>query len=63
MLLPIMETWVFLGRHLDPEDVKDRLYFQDLESYRQGIRYDSETTHNARFQVPTEENIKYIFEY
>lgn len=63
MLLPIMETWVFVGRRLDSEDLEDRLYFQDLESYRQGIRYDSEDTGDAKFQVPTENNVNHIFEY
>ena len=63
LLIPIMETWIFLGRRFDPEDVEDRLYFQDVESYRQGIRYDSEDTGDAKFQVPTENNINHIFEY
>ena len=62
-LLPNMETWVFLGRRLDAEDVEDRLYFQDLDSYRQGIRYDSENTEDAQFQVPTENNINHFYEY
>jgi hypothetical protein len=28
-----METWIFAGRKLDPEDAEGDLYFQDLESY------------------------------
>jgi hypothetical protein len=44
-----------------PED--DRLYFQDVESYLQGVRYSSPTAENASFQVPTEKNINHIFEY
>jgi hypothetical protein len=63
MLIPIMETWVLAGRKLDPEDVEDRLYFQDVESYVHGVRYDSATKENAEFQVPTEKNINHIFEY
>jgi hypothetical protein len=64
MLVPIMETWVFAGRNLDSEDMNaDRLYFQDLESYLQGIRYESATNENASFQVPSEKNINHIFDY
>ena len=37
MLIPIMEAWVFAGRSLDAENhAASRLYFQDVESYRQG---------------------------
>ena len=63
MLIPIMETWVFAGRKLDPDDVDDRLYFQDVESYLNGVRYDTAASENAEFQVPTEKNIKHIFEF
>ena len=27
MLIPIMETWVFAGSNLDPEDAENHLYF------------------------------------
>ena len=47
MLIPIMETWVFAGRNLDPEDAENHLYFQDVESYLQGMRYGSATAENA----------------
>ena len=40
MLLPIMRPVVFIGKNLDPGD-KDRVYFQDAESYRSGSRRDS----------------------
>ena len=63
MLIPIMETWVFAGRKLNPEDAEGHLYFQDLESYRQGIRYASATTENANFQLATEKSANHIFEY
>jgi hypothetical protein len=32
---------MFAGRNLDPEDAENHLYFQDAESYLQGIRYGS----------------------
>jgi hypothetical protein len=64
MLVPIMETWVFAGRNLDSEDVDvDRLYFQDVESYLQGIRYESAADENASFQVPSKNDINHIFDY
>ena len=37
MLVPIMETLVFIGRNIEPGD-KDRVYFQDVESYNDGVR-------------------------
>jgi hypothetical protein len=56
MLIPVMETWVFAGSNLDPEDAENHLYFQDVESYLQGIRYGTATEENATFQVALEEN-------
>lgn len=38
MLIPVMETVVFIGRNLEPDDV-GQVYFQDVESYREGVRY------------------------
>lgn len=63
MLIPIIETWVFAGRKLDPKDAENHLFFQDVESYLQGIRYSSASAENAKFQVALEENTKHIFEY
>src|SRR6266404_1475194 len=63
VLLPIMETWVYVGRKLDPEDTENRLYFQDVESYQQGVRYESATAENAQFQVQLEQYLNHIFEH
>jgi hypothetical protein len=38
MLIPTMETLVFVGRNLEPDDVGE-VYFQDVASYREGVRY------------------------
>src|SRR2546429_3188156 len=38
MLTPVMETLVFIGRNLEPEDI-GQAYFQDIESFREGIAY------------------------
>jgi hypothetical protein len=63
MLIPIMETWVFVGRNLDPEIPGEHLYFQDVESYREGVRYSSATEDTAQFQVPDPGNIKHFFDF
>jgi hypothetical protein len=63
MLIPIMEAWVFAGRKLDPNDDESHLYFQDAESYRDGIRYHSATDKNSCFQVATDQDVNHIFEY
>ena len=41
LVVPKMETVVFIGRNPDAGD-EDQVYFQDIRSYRGGIRYDSE---------------------
>src|SRR5947209_2672600 len=40
MLVPIMHTAVYVGADLEPGD-KDRVYFQDLESFKRGVRFDT----------------------
>src|SRR5580704_15499238 len=32
LLVPIITTWIFLGRKLDPDDVEETLYIQNVES-------------------------------
>jgi len=63
MLIPVVGTWVYVGRGLDPDDADNHYYFQDVESYRQGIRYRSARPDNARFQLGSESGMKHIFEY
>jgi hypothetical protein len=43
MLIPVLEPLVFIGRDLCEGD-SQQVYFQDAESYRQGIRFDSGPT-------------------
>ena len=40
LLIPVMETWIFIGENIEDGDV-DTLYFQDVESYREGVRYNA----------------------
>jgi hypothetical protein len=63
LLIPIVETWVFAGRNQDLEDTEERLYFQDVESYRHGIRYATATADNATFQIQSVKYINHIFDY
>jgi hypothetical protein len=63
MLIPTLEPVVFVGRNLDPED-KGRVYFQDIYSYRQGVRYDSATNGDeATFYSGSENETGHVFEY
>src|ERR1700750_2388117 len=41
LLVPSVEPLVFIGRDLESGSI-DKWFFQDAESYRQGIRYNSE---------------------
>lgn len=62
LLVPIIETLVFAGKNLDNEHA-ELLYFQNAESYRQGIRYGSAEAENATFQLAREDKVNHIFEY
>jgi hypothetical protein len=63
LLIPIIKTWVFVGKDLQPGITEDCLYFQDVESYLQGVRYETATQDNSSFQVACHGNIKHIFEF
>ncbi len=62
LLVPVIETLVFAGRNLDNKD-PELLYFQDAESYLQGIRYGFDDAEHASFQLGREGTINHIFEY
>jgi len=44
------------------EGTENHLYFQDVESYLQGIPYGSASAENTAFHVALEENTRHIFE-
>jgi len=50
LLLPTLEPVVFVGRNLEQGE-SGRVYFQDLASYENGIRYETE---------PQEERVEYV---
>ena len=67
MLIPTIDTVVFIGRNLDQHDF-GKVYFQDVSSYRQGVRYDSEYDAQAdvspvRFFSGPEAETNHIFEF
>lgn len=63
MLVPIVETVVFIGRNLEPGDVS-QVYFQDVESHREGVEYDwNASDGSAKFQTGSEDQINHIFDY
>jgi hypothetical protein len=58
--VPVLEPRVFIGCDLEPAD-KDKFYFQDYASYRDGVRYDDASHEDdVVFQTDAE---KRIFEY
>jgi hypothetical protein len=63
MLIPMLEPMIFIGSNLESGD-RDQLYFQDLDSYRQGIRYQSaDPDVEARFSVGSQKEINHVFDY
>src|ERR1700682_5554979 len=63
MLIPTLEPRVFVGRNLEPDD-KQRVYFQDADSYRRGIRYAAASDQDqATFEVGSENEVSHLFEY
>src|ERR1700683_1921166 len=63
LLVPFVSTWVFLGRKLDPEDVDEMLYFQDVDSFQDGVCYGAPDNKDARIHVYRDDEIKFFFEF
>jgi hypothetical protein len=63
MLVPNLDPVVFVGRDLDGDD-NGQVYFQDVDSFLAGVRYDSVGHHEeARFISGSETQTNHIFEY
>ena len=63
MLIPTMETVVYIGRDLEPGD-SGQVYFQDVASYTRGVRYGaSNKGDHGRFYAGSENEVGHIFEY
>jgi hypothetical protein len=61
MFVPTIEPLVFVGRNLAPFD-RHTVYFQDAESHRQGVRFDSGAERGV-FSAQGEDEINHIFEF
>lgn len=55
MLVPQMNTIVFIGKNLQKDD-SDACYFQDISSYEDGVRYENagEDSYAEFYQCPTD---------
>ncbi len=63
MLIPALAPMVFIGRNLVASDA-GKVYFQDIESYRDGVRFDSASDEDgARFEFGSEDELGHVFEY
>lgn len=65
MFVPKVDTVVFIGRNLDADAV-GRVYFQDIESYEQGNRYELAANFpgpQARFYVSSELDVNHVFDF
>ena len=63
MLIPVMETVVFVGRDLKAGD-SGLVYLQDIDSYMEGIRYDTPAESNyGTFHTRRDDLLSDIFEY
>jgi hypothetical protein len=60
MLVPLIETIVFIGRNLEPGDSSEA-YFQDLTSFKEGVPY--EDTRKATFYSGSMDSLSHIFTY
>lgn len=64
MLYPTVEPVVFVGIDLDEDDEVGTAYFQDLDSYRRGVRYDThESNTQASFWTGSVKELNHIFEF
>jgi hypothetical protein len=60
MLVPMMEPRVFIGLKQETNG-EDKLYFQDIHSYKRGIRFESPDAENeATFETGAG---RFMFEY
>ena len=63
MLIPIFETLVFVGSNLEAGDA-GKVYFQDVESFREGVRYGAGFEDElAKFQTGSENMLNHIYDY
>ena len=63
MLVPTMETVVYVGENLDPGD-ENQVYFQDIDSFNRGVRYGDEGEGDyALFQKGSKTELGHVFTF
>jgi hypothetical protein len=63
MLIPQMETLVFIGKNLEDNDT-NFFYFQDIDSYQEGVRITSSNSDNyATFSKCTINELNGIYNF
>lgn len=63
MLIPTVKTVVYVGRDLEALD-SGQVYFQDVMSFREGVRYDTASTESfAEFHCGSEDELEHVFEF
>lgn len=63
MCIPVLQPLVFVGRNLDGK-TPGTVYFQDVDSYKEGAEYDrARTSGDVTFLRGSESEIGHIFEY
>lgn len=62
-LIPVMDTRVFVGRNLEAGD-EGKLYFQDADSYLEGLRYGSPEEDDCTiFYTDSESQLDHVFDF
>lgn len=63
MLIPVMDTVVYIGENLEPGD-EDQVYFQDIMSFNRGVEYGGEGDGEpALFQTGSKNELGHVFDY
>lgn len=63
LLIPGIEPVVYIGKDLEPGD-SGQVYFQDLDSYRDGVRYGAASgNEHARFFTGSELELGHLFDF
>jgi len=61
MVIPVIETLVYIGKDLRPDD-SGKFYFQDARSFRRGVPH-TRSGNEAIVHAHDERNLTHIFEY
>jgi hypothetical protein len=62
MLIPTVDTLVFIGLDLEPGD-SGKLYFQDVDSYMQGVRFATASGDDGALFITESADKPWIFQF